>query len=79
MTIRRVRIMIDRKTLTEVVNHYLKGNDVETAKSYIKSWGVRIKGFNVEKELKELENAVKNHVEYGKPKEITKKDEKKEG
>lgn len=71
--------MIDRKTLTEVVNHYLKGNDVETAKAYIKSWGARIKGFNVDKELKKLENAVKNHAEYGKPKEIIKKDEKKEG
>ena len=46
---------INRTSLNKVVKSYLKNGDVKTAKSYIQTWGTQIKGFNIEKELRELD------------------------
>lgn len=40
--------------LKKVVEHYIKNKDPLSARNYIRSFGPRINGFDVEKELKKI-------------------------
>ena len=40
--------------LKKVVEHYIKNKDPISARNYIKGFGPRINGFDVEKELKKI-------------------------
>ena len=50
-------ILLPEMTKTElkkVVEHYIKNKDPISARNYIKGFGPRINGFDVEKELKKI-------------------------
>ena len=55
---------MNRRELTTIVNRYLDNGDVETAKNYLLTWGIKLKGFDIEKELLNLDNAIKNKSKY---------------
>lgn len=46
---------IDKPTLDRVVKHYLSNKDRPTAENIIRSWGPHIKGYDIESELKKLD------------------------
>ncbi|MCE7699505.1 MAG: hypothetical protein K8E24_012110 [Methanobacterium paludis] len=63
---------MNKTQLNSIVNRYLANKDIETAKNYIKTWGKHIKKFDIEKELTELENAIKENRGYNKPSKTSK-------
>jgi hypothetical protein len=68
---------MDRKQFEETVNYYLKADNLEDAKSVIKTVGPAFKGFNVELELRNVEKCHKDKIDYGKPNEPHGNDSKK--
>ena len=55
---------MNRRELITVVNRYLENGDVETARNYLLTWGINLKDFDIEKELLNLDNAIKNKSKY---------------
>ncbi len=47
---------ITQARLDEVLAYYVNGNDKETARNYIKSWGPKIPGYDVAAELSKIDN-----------------------
>ncbi|MCE7700098.1 MAG: hypothetical protein K8E24_015160, partial [Methanobacterium paludis] len=51
---------LNKTQLNSIVKRYIANKDFETARNYIKTWGKQIKGYDIEKELNKLEDAIKN-------------------
>jgi hypothetical protein len=52
---------ITKTLLTDVIKRHVENKDFENARSYIRSWGPQIKNFDIQKELKKIDE-IKNKV-----------------
>lgn len=46
---------VNKTVLTKVIKNCLKNKDFETAKNYINTFGPKIKGFDINVEIKKIE------------------------
>lgn len=67
---------IDETALNKVVEHYIRGNDKQTARNYIKTWGPLIKDYDINLALQELDHPNLLKEDSSKKEIKTKKTEK---